>query len=155
MSDSIGFDRATITKEIEALKAKFKDRAAHLNTNEKKALNDCALKVERYVKESMTNTQTDLGVSYQRGSNSHHPSVPGNPPAVDTGRLRASITHRIVDESPAAAYVGTNLDYAYDLEFGTSKMAPRPFLQPAIDANEVWIRNKLSQFAQGKSGDSP
>lgn len=31
------------------------------------------------------------------------------------------------------AYVGTNLEYAPYQEFGTRKMAPQPFLRPAID----------------------
>jgi HK97 gp10 family phage protein len=74
------------------------------------------------------------------------PSEPGEPPAVDTGRLRASITHRVVEEPTGpSAEVGTNVEYAFWLEFGTStkegapKMLPRPFLQPAVQANAAQI----------------
>jgi len=49
---------------------------------------------------------------------------------VDTGKLRASITP--VVESWAAAYVGTNTEYAPYVEFGTKKMAAQPFLEPAF-----------------------
>lgn len=49
---------------------------------------------------------------------------------VDTGRLRNSISHA-VDPIGNAAYIGTNVEYAPYVEFGTSKMAPRPFLRPA------------------------
>ena len=50
--------------------------------------------------------------------------------AVDTGRLRASITHEHDNES--AAYVGTNVEYAPYVELGTYKMAARPFLRNAV-----------------------
>lgn len=49
--------------------------------------------------------------------------------AVDTGRLRGSISHAHDDE---AAYVGTNVEYAPYVELGTYKMAPRPFLRNAV-----------------------
>lgn len=49
--------------------------------------------------------------------------------AVDTGRLRGSITHAKDDES---AYVGTNVEYAPYVELGTYKMPARPFLKNAI-----------------------
>lgn len=46
----------------------------------------------------------------------------------DTGRLRNSITHVTDGEY---VYIGTNVEYAPYVEFGTSKMAPRPYLKPA------------------------
>lgn len=49
--------------------------------------------------------------------------------AVDTGRLRASISHASDDSS---AYIGTNVEYAPYVELGTHKMAARPFLRNAI-----------------------
>lgn len=49
--------------------------------------------------------------------------------AVDTGRLRGSITHAKDDES---AYVGTNVEYAPYVELGTYKMPARPFLKNGI-----------------------
>ena len=49
---------------------------------------------------------------------------------VDTGRLRNSIS-TAVDDSEEAAYIGTNVEYAPDVELGTSRMAARPFLKPA------------------------
>lgn len=49
---------------------------------------------------------------------------------VDTGRLRASITHAVEEDT---AYVGTNVEYAPYVELGTSKMAARPYLRPAAE----------------------
>ena len=50
--------------------------------------------------------------------------------AVDTGRLRSSITHAIVEEENAV-YIGTNVEYGKYVELGTVKMGARPFLKPA------------------------
>lgn len=50
---------------------------------------------------------------------------------VDTGRLRNSITHG-VDYSDTTAYIGTNVEYAAYVEFGTSKTAAQPYLEPAV-----------------------
>jgi len=49
--------------------------------------------------------------------------------AVDTGRLRGSITHAV---SGNDVYIGTNVEYAPYVELGTRKMAARPFLRNAI-----------------------
>lgn len=49
--------------------------------------------------------------------------------AVDTGRLRGSISHSHDDEN---AYIGTNVEYAQYVEFGTRRMSARPFLRNGI-----------------------
>jgi len=75
------------------------------------------------------------GMSPGGSGKKHVPSAPGSPPAVDTGRLRASITHELGDDSgDLVGRVGTNVTYAKHLELGTSEMAARPFLRPALDA---------------------
>lgn len=76
------------------------------------------------------------GVVHPIGSRPpHQASAPGAPPAVDTGSLRASIRHELVaDGEELAAYVGSDLKTSVWLELGTRKIAPRPFLQPAVAA---------------------
>jgi hypothetical protein len=64
----------------------------------------------------------------------HRASAPGEPPASDTGRLLSSISHDIRVEDTLVARVGSPLKVAEWLELGTSKMAPRPFARPALDA---------------------
>jgi HK97 gp10 family phage protein len=54
---------------------------------------------------------------------------------VDTGRLRASISHRLGEDAESLfADVGTAVEYAPHVEFGTERMAARPYLRPALDA---------------------
>lgn len=85
---------------------------------------------------------------------------------VDTGQLKNSITHEVTDNE---GYVGTNVEYAPYVEFGTglysvkgdgrkgswsyqdaegnwhktSGMPAHPFLQPALDANKSKIMKLL------------
>jgi HK97 gp10 family phage protein len=50
--------------------------------------------------------------------------------AVDTGRLRNSITYA-VKKKENAVYIGTNVKYGPYVEHGTSRMPARPFIRPA------------------------
>lgn len=63
------------------------------------------------------------------------PSTPGKPPAVVTGRLRASITWRPgLDALSPYVDIGSAVLYAPYVELGTSRMAARPYLRPALEA---------------------
>ena len=66
--------------------------------------------------------------------------------AVDTGRLRSSMTHEVTD-SGTAVIVGTSTEYATYVEAGTSKMPARPYLRPAVqDHLEEYKRMIESQL---------
>lgn len=49
--------------------------------------------------------------------------------AVDTGRLRGSISHTTDEDT---AYIGTNVEYAPYVEYGARGMPSRPFLRNAV-----------------------
>ena len=88
-------------------------------------------------------------------------------PTPDTGRLRNSISHKVVDSEPAV-YIGTNVEYAPYKEFGTGHYStigggtpkekwaymgddgkwhigrpqkPQPFLKPAVADHQGTYRN--------------
>ena len=85
------------------------------------------------------------GIVYERGtgqnlSPTHQASGPGQAPATDTGNLAGS------GKTSVRGLTGTvrfTAPYAFWLEFGTLKMAPRPFLQPAFKANEQFLVDAL------------
>lgn len=58
-------------------------------------------------------------------------SAPGSAPNADTGTLVNSTG--VVSERVNQAETFASADYADDLEFGTSKMAPRPAMRPAFE----------------------
>lgn len=66
---------------------------------------------------------------------------------VDTGTLRRSIHTKMLDEFTAE--VGTNIEYATFVEFGTLKMAAQPFVTPAKLKNEKDFIQKMKDIAGG------
>lgn len=68
-------------------------------------------------------------------------SRPGEFPHKDYGTLRQSITWQIDETANGiTARVGTPVSYARDLEFGTRKMAARPFLRRTLKEEREAIR---------------
>lgn len=61
----------------------------------------------------------------------HIPSAPGESPNRDTGALQAGL--KVERTGLLTAEVRAETPYSTPLEFGTSKMAARPFLRPARD----------------------
>lgn len=124
------------------------DKQGRVETEIGKALaKSCAL-VQRTAMESMRDTPTDSTKRYftHNKTIAHHPSLPNNPPAVDTGTLRRSITYT-VNEKELYGEVGNTVSdspYGAYLEFGTSKMKPRPWLKPAIEKNKEKIAEYLT-----------
>ncbi len=67
----------------------------------------------------------------------HVPSKPGEPPNQDTGVLSGNI--ETVQKGPLLVEVSSNAPYSTPLEFGTSKMAARPFMRPARDKKRAEV----------------
>ena len=64
---------------------------------------------------------------------------------VDTGRLKNSIDHAVV-ESEKAVYIGTNVDYAPYQEFGTSRGIPgKHFIQFGATAHAQEYKDLLEE----------
>lgn len=65
---------------------------------------------------------------------------------VRTGTLRRSITSQLAESSRERAVVkiGTNVEYAPFLEWGTRYMAARPYLRPALDESKDEAQRVIS-----------
>jgi phage gpG-like protein len=68
--------------------------------------------------------------------------------AVDTGRLRNSITHQVINDEKAVI-IGTNVEYAPYIELGTSKFTGIQFLYKAahnhLDEYREMIEDALKE----------
>jgi len=113
--------------QLESYLKQFPDFAEEAG---KKAALAAGIALQKQMKDVMTNA----GPS---------PSKAGNPPAVDTGNLRRSIQIN-QDTASGDVEVGTNVEYARYLEYGTSKMAARPWLNRSFNL----AKSSMSRYAK-------
>lgn len=122
-----------------------------------KAINAYKTGVERVIASGVQDTMNTAKQSIQQSSSSgvtyekynprrtHTASSAGNPPNSDTGFLVSNI-HAVIDADRLGGSVESRADYSGFLEFGTSKMKARPYLQPALEENKPKIRAKFRKL---------
>jgi hypothetical protein len=125
-----------------------------------KQLRDVGLASETATLEVITDIVTDthaLAVAgIQGGPKSgkvygrHQSSAPGQYPASDTGRLAGGVRMVMPTEASMTGQVGTNVAYGPHLEFGTSKMAARPWLLPSFERAKIGVEKELRARLEAK-----
>ena len=95
-------------------------------------------------------TGAKSGVIYQKYNprREHRASAPGQAPASDTGNLVSKIIVR--QKTKNITNVESNADYSAFLEYGTSKMEPRPFMLPAFEKSKKPIINAVLKRVKNK-----
>ena len=90
------------------------------------------------------------GIVYEKYNprRSHRASAPGQAPASDTGNLVSKII--VKQKSKNITNVESNADYSAFLEYGTSKMEPRPFMLPAFEKSKKPIINAVLKRVKNK-----
>ena len=84
----------------------------------------------------------------------HIASLPGDPPNADTHDLDESIHVGELIETPSQIQTAVIADsgHALYMELGTSRIAPRPFLSPAMQANRPTVLRRVAQAASAFLG---
>lgn len=131
--------RVSVQVNTDKVLKKLNQLPQHVEQEVKKAVQTSALLVEGTAKKSIQRGPK-TGETY----GNHIASAPGEAPATDTGTLASSVQHWIKDEGMTAE-VGSYLEYAKFLEFGTVNMEPRPFLFPALESNRRAIEKMLNK----------
>lgn len=126
-------------------------KTSSIKDNLEIAIDRCGEKIRSDIQYNMSHTPLDMSKSYYTNNKTkaHHPSLPGNPPAPDSGNLRESIRYEVHKEGKEVyGIVGSTQkdpDYSVYTEYGTSKMAPRPWLKPAMRENSQFIKYAISK----------
>lgn len=95
-------------------------------------------------------SQPGSGRIYARGKTvTHQASAPGQTPAPDTGRLRASVQTEVTRSGwDVVGTVAVNTEYAAALELGTEKVKPRrPYLSRVPREFAGRLRAVFQRFA--------
>lgn len=111
-----------VTSRVPEIKTEMREKASQL-------VRVTANEILADAKESMT------GGKSGRWYGNHRASAPMEAPAIDLGVLSNS---GMVEAKPGdlKAIVAFTAKYAWHLEFGTTRMEPRPFMGPAVDRAE-------------------
>lgn len=80
----------------------------------------------------------------------HQASAPGQYPATDTGRLASSIEVNMPTRARLMGEVGTAVMYGRHLEFGTSRMAARPWLMPSFEKAKIGVEQRLKAALEAR-----
>lgn len=125
-----------------------------------KALEGLGVSAEQAMMETITDLVTDThgnaitgiqgGPKTGRVYGNHQASAPGQYPASDTGRLAGSIRMELPQAGNMTGRVGTAVAYGPMLEFGTSRMAARPWLLPSFDRAKIGVEKELRARLEAK-----
>lgn len=113
----------------------------------KKRLTAASIAVFNHAKK-LINVEGTSGSGNTKLHYNTNPSLPGEPPHKQTGRLLGSVAFELVGY---VARVGTNLKYGRWLEMGTKKMQPRPWLRRALAEMRAKVEALLSAPFEPKS----
>ncbi len=124
------------------LQDKIKKFPVRTNQGTELAMKAFTLKCKNDVQKELNTS----GEGRKRGKNPKQgvPSSPGEPPHLQSGHLKQSVYQQVKnDGKKVTGIVGNNAEYAAFLEFGTSKMQPRPYLRPVVEKNVSYFENTL------------
>lgn len=112
-----------------AYKSYFNEAKSEIEKAKAKKAMEAAVHVRNKVVEKLSGNGTGRTYRVPGTSRTYTASSPGQPPAVLFGDLRKSIQF---DSKDSTALVGSELKKSKELEFGTRRIAPRPFLKPTF-----------------------
>lgn len=104
-----------------------------------KAVSDLLKRLEKEVPQQLNKTLIKNGLRIEREAKKIVP--------VDTGRLKNSIKTQQIEENEVE--VGTNVEYAVDVEFGSPNRRPKPYLFPALDIVKPKLLKDLAALIGG------
>lgn len=127
------------------------------NDNRKAILNELEAKTKRALTavgmQAVTDIirQGDFPVDTGLLRNSITFAVSGEPPAMgsyraDRGEQGGEYTGSAPDGKTPCVYIGTNVEYAKYVEYGTSKMTPRDFMFAPLRANIGHYKEIMEQY---------
>lgn len=138
-----------MTIRVKGSRISRRDQVLNKYTNQVKAIVKAGGQMVMNEAKQSIHSLSSGGETYEKYNprRTHTASPAGKPPNTDTGYLANNI-FLVVDADGMGASVESRAEYSEYLEFGTSKMDARPFMQPALEANR---RKIIQMYARLKS----
>lgn len=127
-------------KNLKGFNKKLNDRL--MKNKVKEYVTRGTLMVQNTAKESILKGGTGRLYEKYEPRRSHRASAPNQPPASDTGFLVSNITINVESklDGSVVGQIISSAPYSKHLEFGTTTMTERPFMQPALQKNKRKIQ---------------
>lgn len=142
----------TIALDTSGLISKLRKMTNETPKEAKQAIADVTFKVEGDAKYNIQSGGRS-GRIYKRGKKTHQASSAGEFPKTDRGELVSNITSEF-SLMGLEATVGSrrSAPHGFMLEFGTSKIAPRPWLMPTVHQNRDYINKRFERSLKDIAG---
>lgn len=131
---------AKVSVKIKSVNPKYKQFIKQYNDSLKRIVKFAVNDVRNF---AVTNIAQGAKSGTVRRDGSRR-SAEGEFPATDTGFLISNI-NGIIAPNGLSGVVESNANYSSPLEFGTSKMGARPFLQPSLEQTRPKIKRMINQ----------
>lgn len=138
-----------LNRKIKGIAKQFITRSVHKRQEFYNALFEEGNNMRNYIITNMRNTvRAPWSYKKTKDGKRHHPSMPGNFPAIDTGEGVRSIAANVSMREGVRLEVGVNTGAPYlkFLEGGTEKTDMRPWLEPTVREFKPGIINKLGNI---------
>ncbi len=130
----------TCACRAEELSSKLREKAKNISGAQ-------SVKLQNAAKILLSDVQNALNVPIEKKDGKIIRSLAGEPPRKDSGLLRESIFSSVVSSGAKARFrvgiKGRAALYAKYLEYGSSKMAARPFLIPALQKQKQLLSAEM------------
>lgn len=118
-------------RNLSSLQAKVKRLDGGIKSAVVKALRKLANPIKRDIQKELRKRKSGPIITRYRPQRRVKVSLPNEAPARDLGLLVNSISVE-VDPTQFNMVIAASAPYARELEYGTRRMLPRPFLRPAL-----------------------
>lgn len=125
----------------------IKEVSAEIEKTAKERMEKAVVEVRNEVLQTLSGNRSGRTYKVPGTQKIYTASSPGEPPASATGALRQSITFEVEGEGKKIiGRVGSNTKYAPMLEFGTSRMAARPWLRKSFEQSEQKVEEIFTRI---------
>lgn len=115
-------------------KSHVKDVMGAIHATERKRMEEAVMEVRNTTLKTLSGPRSGRTYNVPGTHRTYTASAPGEAPAQATGRLRQNVATEIEEKGKDfIGSVGTTLEYGKTLEFGDSRIAPRPWLKPSFE----------------------